>query len=152
MHMLHFVDIRSPIILWSHSFEYTDKSFEKKNPPKCYDPWKSLAFFNVLCSPTSCNMNPLDKFLVLENFLSWNKLSYFTACDVRNLSLASGPLTAGKEKNPSPSPRVCIIFSWRWDAVVLAICCTVLGLLLSPLIRYLNSADWRHIWAAYGAH
>lgn len=39
--------------------------------------------------------------------------SYFTSCDVQNLSPASVPLTVGKGKNPSPSPWVCISLSKR---------------------------------------
>lgn len=119
---------------------------------------KSLAFVqrpnNVLRSPPPILLSLWEVLETreLKNFLSWwSERSYFTASDMQNLSPASGPLTAGKEKNPSPSPRVCIIFSWRWDAAVLAICCPVLGLPLSPLIWYLKSADSRHIWAAHGA-
>ncbi|KAL7867942.1 hypothetical protein SRHO_G00093260 [Serrasalmus rhombeus] len=80
---------------------------------------KSLAFVqrpsNVLQlhPPFSLSLREVPETPELKNFLSWrSKRSYFTASDMRNLSPASGPLTAGKEKNPSPSPRVCIIFSW----------------------------------------
>lgn len=87
-----------------------------------------------------------------KTFLScWTKCSYFTSGDARNLSPASGPLMPGKGKNPSPSPRVCIIFSWRWGATVLAIRCLVLGFHLSAHVWYLNSAEYRHICAAHKA-
>lgn len=74
--------------------------------------------------------------------------SYFTSCDIQNLSPASAPLTVGKGKNPSPSPRVCISLSERWVTAIGPICCHVLGFALSFQIESLNSffeVSWQRV-------